>query len=220
MMTALKKRQLKPAAVAVLDTNPILADAMCRHFSSSKYFGRDDVVSLGWEQLGDLPIIRPSILVLDPLQTTKSPEELVAELRAALPDLQLVAYVSDPTHDLARLCLSLGFRAFIPKSADSSQLTTALTAVANGGMYVDRRYADSLLPAPEVPERPGLTQLSLREEAILRRISLGLSHKQIAAELGLSHKTVDTYRARGVRKLGITDRGELVRFALKQGWLE
>jgi DNA-binding NarL/FixJ family response regulator len=49
---------------------------------------------------------------------------------------------------------------------------------------------------------------------------MGLSHKQIAAELGLSHKTVDTYRARGVRKLGLADRGELVRFALKQGWLE
>jgi DNA-binding NarL/FixJ family response regulator len=219
-MTALKKRQLKPAAVAVLDANPILAEAMCRHFSATKYFGRDDVVSLGWEQLADLPIIRPSILVLDPVQSAKSPEELVAELRAALPELQLVAYASDATEDLARTCLGLGFRAFIPKSADSSQLTTALTAVANGGMYVDRRFAGSLLPAPETPDKPGPSQLSLREEAILRRISLGLSHKQIAAELGLSHKTVDTYRARGVRKLGITDRGELVRFALKQGWLE
>jgi two-component system response regulator NreC len=220
MMTALKKRQLKPAAVAVLDTNPILAEAMCRHFSSSKYFGRDDVVSLGWEQAGDLPIIRPSILVLDPVQAPGGIEELVHNLRRALPDLQLVAYASDASLELARTCLSLGFRAFIPKSADSSQLTTALTAVANGGMYVDRRFAESLLPAPGPGQGPGVHQLSAREEAILRRISMGLSHKQIAAELGLSHKTVDTYRARGVRKLGLADRGELVRFALKQGWLE
>ena len=102
MMTALKKRQLKPAAVAVLDTNPILAEAMCRHFSSSKYFGRDDVVSLGWEQAGDLPIIRPSILVLDPVQAPGGIEELVHNLRRALPELQLVAYASDASLELAR----------------------------------------------------------------------------------------------------------------------
>jgi DNA-binding NarL/FixJ family response regulator len=147
-------------------------------------------------------------------------EELARHLLASAPELQMVAYSSDPTLSLARTCIELGFRAFIPKSADASQLTSALTAVANGGMYVDRRFAAALLPIVETVEEQSSGQLSAREEEILRRIALGLSHKQIATELGLSHKTVDTYRARGMRKLGLADRGELVRYALTRGWLE
>lgn len=219
-MTAMKKHELRHVAVAVLDANPILGEAMVQHFGSSKYFGREDVVSLTWERARDLAHIRPSILVLDPAQPPNGLEELVAELRASVPDLQMVAYSSEPSVDLARACMGLGFRAFVPKSAESTQLTGALTVVANGGMYVDKKFAECLLPAasPSEPQPP--SHLSQREEAILRRISLGLSHKQIATELGLSHKTVDTYRARGMRKLGLADRGELVRHALKQGWLE
>jgi DNA-binding NarL/FixJ family response regulator len=221
MTTAMKKHELRHVAVAVLDANPILGEAMVQHFSSSKYFGRDDVISLTWERARDLAHIRPSILVLDPAQPPNGLEDLVAELRASVPDLQMVAYSSAPSVDLARACMGLGFRAFVPKSAESTQLTGALTVVANGGMYVDKQFAECLLPAPAQPPEPqGTGQLSQREEAILRRISLGLSHKQIGTELGLSHKTVDTYRARGMRKLGLADRGELVRYALKQGWLE
>lgn len=218
MMTASTKEERRPVAVAVLDANPILGEAMCRHFSASKHFGRDDVMSLTWDRVGELARMRPAILVLDPAQQPEGLGFLIAEFRAEVPDLQFVAYASDPSSDLARLCLNLGFRAFIPKSADSGQLTTALTVVANGGMYVDKQFAESLLPLPMSGE--GAPPLSSREEAILRRIALGLSHKQIAAELGLSHKTVDTYRARGMRKLELADRGALVRFALKQNWLE
>ena len=220
MISALEKREARHVAVAVLDANPILGEAMCRHFSASQVFGFDEVVSLTWNQIDRVTQMQPSVLVLDPAQLPGDLDGLVAELRAAVPDLRLVAYASDPSLDLARACLGLGFRAFIPKSADSTQLTTAVMAVANGAMYVDRQFAESLRPpvGPPVSERAAL--LSAREEAILRRIAGGHSHKQIATELGLSHKTVDTYRARGMRKLDLPDRGALIRFAVKQGWLE
>ena len=220
MISALEKREPKHVAVAVLDANPILGEAMCRHFSANEGFGFDETVSLTWNQLERVAQMQPSVLVLDPVQLPGDLGERVAELRAAVPEIRLVAYASDASLDLARACLGLGFRAFIPKSADSSQLTTAVMAVANGAMYVDRQFAESLRPAPVPagPERPGL--LSVREDAILRRIAAGLSHKQIATELGLSHKTVDTYRARGMRKLDLADRGALIRYAMKQGWLE
>lgn len=212
----------RPATVAILDANPILGEAMLRHFTSSKYFGRKDkdVVTFTWDQIGELVSNRPSILVLDPNEAPNDLEELVTSLVAEIPDLQMIAYTSDPTPSLARTCISLGFRAFVPKSVASDQLTSALTAVANGGMYVDRHFAAALLPSSQSAEEQGVGQLSVREEAVLRRISLGLSHKQIATELELSQKTVDTYRARGMRKLGLADRGELVRFALAQRWLE
>lgn len=219
-MTAISKQVAAQIGVAVLDANPILGEAMCRHFSAGKTFGRDEVISLTWDRANELAAIRPSILVLDPAQEPDRLQDLVAEMRAAVPDLQLVAYASDASAELARFCLNLGFRAFVPKSADSDQLTTALGVVANGGMYVDRQFAHSLLPLTQVTEALSASKLSSREEAILRRIAMGLSHKQIAAEIGVSHKTVDTYRARGMRKLDLADRGALVRFAVRQGWLQ
>lgn len=218
VMTAFPKQAPTHVSIAVLDANPILGEAMCRHFSSVKQFGRDEMISLTWDRVNELAMIRPSILVLDPAQELGRVRELISELRVAVPDLLLVGYASDASSELARLCLGLGFRAFVPKSADSGQLVTALSVVASGGIYVDRQFVDSLLPATTAASSRGA--LSQREEAILKRLAMGLSHKQIAAELGMSHKTVDTYRARGMRKLELVDRGALVRYALKQGWLE
>lgn len=220
MVTALKRREPRQVTVAVLDANPILGEAMCRHFGASDQFEHDEVMALTWDQAERVAQVRPAILVLDPMQPPGGVEQLVPELRASLPEVDLVAYASDPTQDLARICLNLGFRAFIPKSADSSQLIAAVKTVANGGMYVDRRFAEALWAPADPPASAEPGQLSPREAAVLRLIALGHSHKQIAAELGLSHKTVDTYRARGMRKLGIADRGALIRVALKQGWLE
>jgi two-component system response regulator NreC len=218
---ALERREQRHVAVAVLDANPILGEAMCRHFSASRIFGLDEVTSLTWDQAERLQGMQPSILVLDPQHPPGGLDKRVAEFRAAVPGVRLVAYVSDPSVELARACLGLGFRAFIPRSADSSQLTTAVMAVAKGAMYVDRQFAEALLPAPsQPPSVPTAVTLSGREEAILRRIAQGYSHKQIATELGLSHKTVDTYRARGMRKLELSDRGALIRYALQQGWLK
>lgn len=203
-------------AVAVLDANPILAEAMCRHFAEVRHVGRDGVVSLTWDRADEIGRLKPRIVVLDPAEATSNLSDFVQAARVAVPDLRLVAYASDASEAQARACMELGFRAFVPKSADSAQLTTALAAVANGAIYVDRRFAAALLPAPG----GGPAGLSAREEAILRRIGRGLSHKAIAAELDLSHKTVDTYRARGMRKLGLADRGALLAFALKRGWLD
>lgn len=220
MVTALKRREPRHVTVAVLDANPILGEAMCRHFGTSEHFDHDEVMSLTWDHADRVAQVQPSILVLDPTQPPGGLEPLVAELRASVPGVQLVAYASDPTQDLARTCLEMGFRAFIPKSADSSQLIAAVKTVANGGMYVDRKFAEALRAPSEMVAASEPDQLSAREEAVLQRISLGQSHKQIAAELGLSHKTVDTYRARGMRKLGVSDREALIRVALRQGWLE
>lgn len=63
-------------------------------------------------------------------------------------------------------------------------------------------------------------RLSDREKEVLRLIALGYSNKEIAGQLGLSAKTIETYKARLIEKLGLSSRAELVRYALNQGWLQ
>lgn len=67
--------------------------------------------------------------------------------------------------------------------------------------------------------RPVECQLSIRETAVLRRIALGFSNKEIATELDVSVKTVETYKARAMEKIRATSRVDIVRFAVARGWL-
>ncbi len=64
------------------------------------------------------------------------------------------------------------------------------------------------------------SKLSDREKEVLRLIALGYSNKEIAIQLALSAKTIETYKARLIEKLGLSSRSELVRYALNQGWLQ
>src|SRR5690606_31949666 len=103
------------------------------------------------------------------------------------------------------------------------ELVRASRVVAAGGTYVDPTFPGTVLRSAVPPfaehATPGGDTLSKREEAVLRRIAWGESNKEIAAHLGISTKTVETYRARITEKLGLKSRTDMVRYALRRGWL-
>lgn len=159
------------------------------------------------------------IAVLDPSALGGTPETLARAVARLEPLPRLFAYASDPSIEQARACMQARFRGYVPMSAEPPQVARALAVIANGGIYLDRRYSGALTRAEAAPEaRPG--RLSERELAVLKRVAMGMSQKQIAAELDISHKTVDTYRARGMRKLDLANRANLVRFAIDHAWLD
>src|SRR5262249_45624217 len=98
----------------------------------------------------------------------------------------------------------------------------AIRAVAGGGTYIDPALAQSVVgPFVGRPEAAGepTPVLSEREEEVVSLIAQGYSNKEIAARLKLSVKTVETYKARSLEKLGLRSRVDLVRYATQQGWL-
>ncbi|ROU03615.1 response regulator transcription factor [Histidinibacterium lentulum] len=215
----------EPGLIGVIDENPILAEALCLRLSEVSRFR---AYSAGWSDPSDLLDLDLSLLILDPAQAPGPLPEVVPALRALNPGLRLIAYSSRPSVACARDCVREDFRAFLTKTSNFDQLLQAASAVAGGGMYFERRYAQALVTAEtqdpagdaRASDAAGAGRLSEREVEVLRRISLGMSQKQIAADLEVSHKTVDTYRARGMQKLGLKDRSELVRHALEMGWIE
>ena len=151
--------------------------------------------------------LAPTVLVLD--LGTPSPEQLepVQRVRSGHPGTAIVAIAAVPDPELAREVLRLGAAGFVPKAAGPEQLLDAVRAAAVGRTYLSPELGALL--AAESGYR-GVDDLSRREIEVLRLIARGHTNAEIAAQLVLSVRTVESHRARVQAKLKISGRAELV----------
>lgn len=162
--------------------------------------------------------LSPDVVVIDVSMPVLDGAGATERIARECPEVRVLALTmhEDRAH-LTRL-LQAGAAGYVLKRAAADELVRAIRTVAGGGTYVDPVLAGSLLrgarPARSTPET-----LSEREEEVLRRIAWGESNKEIARQLGISVKTVETYKARVSEKLGLRSRTDMVRYALQQGWL-
>jgi DNA-binding NarL/FixJ family response regulator len=109
------------------------------------------------------------------------------------------------------------------KRSASEELIRALHAIVAGGMYLDPAVAGKIVGRPArdaaSPQAGQTADLSGRETDVLRLVACGHSNKEISARLNISVKTVETYKARAMEKLGYRSRVEVVRYAAEKGWL-
>ncbi len=169
--------------------------------------------------------LRPDILLLDLTMPGQGGLSVLRQVRKECPDVRvLVLTMHDDDHYL-RQALEAGAAGYVPKSAADTDLLAAIRAVARGNLYVHPSQTKALLERliPQhhrVREQKAETaSLSDRERDVVRMVALGHTNQWIADELHVSVKTVETYRARAMEKLGIRNRAALVRYALESGLL-
>jgi DNA-binding NarL/FixJ family response regulator len=116
-----------------------------------------------------------------------------------------------------------GARGYVLKRSAAESLISAIRVVRDGGFFLDPAIAE--LPGSEparaqapMPARSG-SQVSDREAEVVKLVALGFTNKEIAGQLDVGVKTVETHRARATEKLGLRTRADLVRYASTQGWL-
>lgn len=158
----------------------------------------------------------PDVLVLD----LNLPEGLslgsIPELRAEFPNTQIVVLTMQNEPAYARRALSAGALGYVLKEAAESELVEALRRAAAGDTYLNPRLGARLAAEPPPGPPDGLSD---RELEVLRMIALGHTNAEIAEELYLSVRTVETHRAHIQQKLRLGSRSELVRYALDHGLL-
>ena len=156
----------------------------------------------------------PAVLVLD--LGMPSPHQLapVASLHAAHAATAIVAIAAAPDAELAREALRLGAAGFVPKGAPPEQLLDAVRAVADGRTYLSPELGAQLAADPGARAAEELTR---REVEVLRLIAHGHTNSEIAAQLVLSVRTVESHRARIQAKLKISGRARLVAQARELG---
>lgn len=171
----------------------------------------------GWEALDLCRQHQPDILVLDLSMPRLDGLEVLRHVQADMPWLKVLVLTMHEDPEYLRRALGAGARGYVLKRAVDAELLSAVRVVAEGGTYVYPTLATALMKAHAEPaSRPPHSRpnLSDRETEVLRLTALGHSQQEVGEKLGLSPRTVETYKARLMEKLGLRSRAELVRYAL------
>ena len=208
--------------ILLADDHAILRSGLRFMLSSQEDMEIVGEASTGTETLKQSERLQPDLILLDLSMPSLGGMEVLPILRRLTPNSKiLVLTMHDDKHYLHQ-ALQNGASGYVLKKAADTELITAIRAVLSGEIYVHHSMMRFLLEDVLAGKDAALPvdiwdSLSEREQEVLRQVALGFTSAEIAEKLSLSTKTVDTYRARGMEKLGLRNRAALVRYALSRG---
>ena len=188
---------------------------------------QDDMEVVGFAADGREAVTRaqellPDVLVMDISMPKLNGLKATQKINEVCPQVKVLTLSRHADDGYIRELLGAGACAYVLKQSAPSELIHAIRAVAAGGKYIDPKLAAKVMDNYSDRGARGEAKGNLtdRESEVLRLIALGYSNKEIAARLSLSVKTVEVHKANAMRKLNITSRIDLVRYAIFQGWLQ
>ncbi len=207
--------------VMVVDDHPMWRDAVERDLADAGF----DVVALaadGHQAVARFPAARPQVVVLDLQIPGPNGVEVTETVLRHDPSARVLILSASGEQEDVLAAVKAGATGYLVKSASREQLIDAVRRTAAGDPVFTPGLAGLVLgeyrrlsePAADDPDRPQLTE---RETEVLRMVATGMSYKQIAERLVLSHRTVQNHVQNTLRKLQLHNRVELTRWAIEQG---
>jgi two-component system response regulator NreC len=167
--------------------------------------------------------LKPDVIVMDISMPGMNGLAATRALKQKQPGIAIVTLTRHGDDAYIQELLRAGVSGYVLKQSAPTELLQAIRAAAAGGQYLDSaltaRVTARLLGRADKVHQVVAT-LSEREAAVLRLIAAGYSNKEIAGQLSLSVKTVEAHKANAMRKLGLTGRIDIMKYAVLQGWLE
>ena len=165
--------------------------------------------------------LKPDVVLLDLDLPDLDGIEVTRRLLHKLPDLRILVLTMFDSEDYAQRLLNEGAAGYMVKGTSPGELPDAIRKVAAGGAYVTPSISDRIT-ARSAAARDGdiLSALSTRELQVLIKIAAGQSVSEIARDLQLSSKTVETYKARTMNKMRLRNVSDMTRFALQHGLIK
>lgn len=162
------------------------------------------------------------VAVLDLEMADSDGVTIVRQLRQHQPNIEVVIFTMHDNEYLIREVLSAGARAFVLKSEGGRKLIQAIQSAADHMPFFAARASEALLKSLVTSRSVDLIEsaLTYREREIVQLVAAGSSNKEVASTLGISVKTVETHRAKVMRKLGLSSIVDLVRFAVRENFIK
>jgi DNA-binding NarL/FixJ family response regulator len=213
----------EPTAAAATSARVVLVDdhAMFRSGVRAELGGRVDVVGEASSVAEAIAVIsdkKPNVVLLDVHMPDGGGLAVLQAVSKTLPGTRFLALsVSDAAEDVIAV-IRAGASGYVTKTISSDDLADAITRVADGDVVFSPRLAgfvlDAFRDAPVMPSiDPEIDLLTPREREVLRLLARGYAYKEIAAELFISIKTVETHASNVLRKLQLSSRHQLTRWA-------
>jgi two-component system response regulator NreC len=162
--------------------------------------------------------LRPDLLTLDLTMPGGSSLGALPQCFIVHPQLAVVVVTMRDDPGYARQALRAGARGFVLKEAEPKELLHAFRVVVEGGQYLHPELGAVMIARPSSPRDD--SELSEREREVVRLAALGYTNVEIGERLHIGERTVKTYRARALEKLGISRRSELIAYARREGLME
>ncbi|MBV5349990.1 response regulator transcription factor [bacterium] len=163
----------------------------------------------------------PNIAVIDLSMPGLKGAELGKRVTELYPDVKILVLTVHEDHAYVRQLISVGARGYLLKRSAAGELVKAIHIINNGDIYIDPVIGCAFVKTMNYDSTHiSSSELSPREEGVLKLLAQGFSNKEVASKLDLSIKSIETYKARAGGKLGLRTRADIVRFGVTLGWLD
>ena len=210
--------------IMLVDDHDILMDAIQAVLEKEGQFSVIGRANSCAEVTAVLPSTTPDVIVLDLSLADCHGNELIPQIRNISPNTSIVILSIDSSIQTIQKSFTLGARGYLLKNSGMSRLFECIRKVHAGELYADGYVSETILKYVKIPDADAsetdieiYNTLSSREREVLSYMADGLSTKEIASELGISPKTVETHRQKLYSKLNIYQPIDLARFAIRIG---
>jgi len=204
----------------IVDDHPLFRQGLRQAIAGDSRFEVIGEAEDGQTALDRISQLRPEVAVLDVSLPGLNGLEVAAALRAKKSKVNLVILTMLKDEQAFNRALNLGIHGYVLKENAADEILNCIAAVSRNEAYVSPSLTDFLLRRRSRAEslashKPGLDDLTVAEKRILKRVAVGKTNKEIAGELFISPRTVETHRANICEKLELTGANRLLQFALE-----
>lgn len=204
--------------VLVVDDHAIVREGICSLLARRKDIQVVGQAADGRQAVAQVAAVAPDVVLMDISMPVMNGLEATVEIRRHFPNVRILVLSQYESKEYVLPLLRAGAAGYIAKRARASELVDAIRAVYYEGAFLQpniaRAVVEGVTNGSHAEPQPILSE---REKQVVRLVADGLSSREIADELGLSAKTVDTHRANIMEKLGIHSSAELVKYAIREG---
>jgi len=205
--------------ILVCDDHALLRTGLRRLLDSEPDFAVVGEAATAAAAVENAAALAPDVVILDVFLPDRSGIDALPDLLARSPRTKVLVLSMHDDPGYVRRAFAAGAAGYLLKEAAPEELAEAVREVGAGRRYLHPELGARLAADAPAGRSADSKPLSRRESEVMQLLALGYTNQEIAAELGISVRTAETHRAHVMRKLGLSTRAEIVRFALATGRL-